>query len=129
MLFVFRSPHFASRVTEICHVALPTYSLCAVEVRLKSVSNEGHINLGAESLFRPYLPSHCSGVTEICNVALTAPALQAVRVRLKSVNIEGHFPLDAETFFVPVSPRIAVRWLKYTILNPLRMRYKQCKLG
>jgi hypothetical protein len=40
------------------HVTLPTHTLHVVQVRLKSVSNEGHFTLEAETVFRPYLPSH-----------------------------------------------------------------------
>jgi hypothetical protein len=45
-------------------MALPTHALRAVQVRLKSVGNEGYFSLEAEKVFRPYLPSDWSGVTE-----------------------------------------------------------------
>jgi hypothetical protein len=92
------SPYLPSQcgeVTEICRTALPTQALRAVQVRLKSVSNEGHFTLEAETNFRPYLPSHCSGVTDICHLGISAHALRAVSVRLKSVSNEGHFTLQA----------------------------------
>jgi hypothetical protein len=52
-------------VTEIYHVELRVYVLRAVQVRLKSVNNEGHFTLQVETAFRPDIPSLCSGVTEI----------------------------------------------------------------
>jgi hypothetical protein len=45
-------------------MVLPAHALQPVRVRLKSVSNEGHFTLEAETVFRPYLPYDCSGVTE-----------------------------------------------------------------
>jgi hypothetical protein len=78
-----------------------------VQVRLKSVSNEGHFTLEAETLLRSYLPLHCRGVTEIYHMALPAHALRAVQVTLKSVGNEGQFTLEAE-FLVPISSSIAV---------------------
>jgi hypothetical protein len=82
-------------VTEICHVALPAHALRAVEVRLKSVSNEGHFTLAVGTIFLPYLPSHCCGVKEICHVAVPAHALRAVQVRMKLVSNGGYFTLEA----------------------------------
>jgi hypothetical protein len=64
------SPSYHSAVTKICHMALLAYSLRSVEFRLKSVSNEVGFTLEAETVFRPYLPSHCCGVTEICHNAI-----------------------------------------------------------
>jgi hypothetical protein len=95
-------------VTEIAHVALPTHALDAVQVRLKSFSNEGHFTLAAEKVLRPYLPSHCSGVTEIYHMALAANSLHAGQVTLMSVSFEGHFILASETVFRPSSSLIAV---------------------
>jgi hypothetical protein len=43
---------------------LPAHALQAMQVRSKTVSNEGHFILGAERVFRPYFPQDCSGVTE-----------------------------------------------------------------
>jgi hypothetical protein len=54
-----------SGVTEILHVAFPAHALQGLQDRIKSVSNEGHFTLEAETIFRQYLPSHCSGVTKI----------------------------------------------------------------
>jgi hypothetical protein len=79
-----------------------------VQVSLKSVSNEGHFTVEAETVFRPYLLSNCSGVNEICNMALPAHVLRAVQVRLKSVSNERHFTLEAEKLFRP-SP-LALQW-------------------
>jgi hypothetical protein len=71
-------------------MTLSANALQAVHVRLISVSNEGHFTLEAETVFRPYLPSHWSGVTKICHMALPAHALLTVQVRLMSVSNEGH---------------------------------------
>jgi hypothetical protein len=78
-----------------------------MQVKLKTVSNEGHFILEAETVFPPYLPSHCSGATEMCHVALPAHALQSVQVRLSLVSNEGHFTLEAKIVSVPISPFIA----------------------
>jgi hypothetical protein len=85
-------------------VTLSAHALQAVQFRSKSVSNEGHFALVAETVSRPYLPLHCSGVTETCEISLPAHALQAVQVRLKSVSNEGHFILESETRFRPYLP-------------------------
>jgi hypothetical protein len=42
---------------EICRMALPTHELLEEQVRLKSVSKEGHFTIDAESVFRPISPS------------------------------------------------------------------------
>jgi hypothetical protein len=91
-------------VTEIWHVALPAHALQAEQVRLKSVINEGHFTLEAETVFRPYLPLHCSEETEIYYMALPTHVLRAVEVRLKSVNNEGYFTLQAERVSRPYHP-------------------------
>jgi hypothetical protein len=65
---------------------LLAHPLQAVQVTLKSVSNEGHFTPEAKTVFRPYIPSHCCGVTEMYNVAVHAHALPAVQVTLKSVS-------------------------------------------
>jgi hypothetical protein len=75
-----------------------------MQVRLKSLINEGHFTREAKKVLHPFLPSHCSGVTEICHMALSAQVLSAVHVRLKSVINEGYFPLVAETVFRPYLP-------------------------
>jgi hypothetical protein len=56
---------------------IPAHVLRAVQVRLKSASNEGQLTLEDEKVFRPYLTSQCSGVTEIRHMALPANVLQA----------------------------------------------------
>jgi hypothetical protein len=86
-------------MTEIYHMALPTHALREVQVRLKSVINEGQFSLEAESVFCFYYPTHCSGVTEICNIATPAHVLQVLHVRLKAVSNKGHFTQEAETVF------------------------------
>jgi hypothetical protein len=73
----------------------------------KSGSNEGHITLAAETVFRPYLAPHCSGVTQTSYVALPSHASQEVKVRLKLSSNDGHFRFEAEKFFVPILSPIA----------------------
>jgi hypothetical protein len=68
-------------VTEICNENLTAHASPAVQVRLKSISIEGHFVLMAETAFRPYLPSHCSGVTEIYDTELRLHALKAEQDR------------------------------------------------
>jgi hypothetical protein len=102
--------------------------LHAVQVRLKSVSNEGHFTLEAETVIRPYLPSHCSGVTEKFHVALSAHALQAAQFTLTPISNEGHFTLEAKTVSPPYLPSHFSRVTQYATWHSLRMRYVQCKL-
>jgi hypothetical protein len=45
-----------SGVTEKCDITLPAHGLQAVNVTLKSVINEWHFTLQAETVFRPCLP-------------------------------------------------------------------------
>jgi hypothetical protein len=108
-------------------MALPVHVLHSVKVRLKSVSNEGHFTLAAETVFRPYLPAHSSGVTEICHMVHPAHALRAVQVWLKSVSKEEHFTLEAQT--VRITHRVTVECVKYPTLHSQRMLYDQSKLG
>jgi hypothetical protein len=63
----------------------PAHVLQALQLRLKSVCNEGHLILEAETVFRPYLHWDYSRVTEYYHVVLPALALQAVQIALKSV--------------------------------------------
>jgi hypothetical protein len=44
-------------VNEICNIALPAHLSNAVQVKLKSDSNEGHFTLEAENVFSS-LPPH-----------------------------------------------------------------------
>jgi hypothetical protein len=90
-------------------MAVPEHALRAVQVRLKSVSNEGHFIREVETVLHPYLPSHCSGVTEICHISLPDHALQTVHVRFIWVSNEGHFTVKAEIVFLFLSPR-ALQW-------------------
>jgi hypothetical protein len=48
------------------------HALQAVQVRLKSVNNEGHFTLEAETVFRMYLLTNCCGFTQISHIALYA---------------------------------------------------------
>jgi hypothetical protein len=45
-----------SGVAEICYVVLHSHTLQALQVTLKSVCNEGHFTLEAETVFRPHPP-------------------------------------------------------------------------
>jgi hypothetical protein len=85
-------------------LVLPAHALQAVQVTLKAVSNEAYFSLEAETVFLPYLRSHCSGVTRYLHMALTLHALQAMKVRLMSISNEGHFTLEDEKLFRPDLP-------------------------
>jgi hypothetical protein len=113
-------------VSEIYHMSIPAHAVHAVQVRLKSISNEGYFTLEAETVYRVCLPSNCSGVTEICDMALPAHVLQAVQVRLKSLSNEGYFTLDAETVFHSYPPSHCCGVIE--TLRSLRTRYVLCKL-
>jgi hypothetical protein len=89
-------------------MALLAHALQAVQIRLNSVSNEGHFTLEAEKLFRPYLPSHCSGVNEICHMELLVHALGSAQVRLKSVVMKTILLSMQKNLFVHTSHIIAV---------------------
>jgi hypothetical protein len=88
-------------VTEKLHVALRAHHTEAVQVGLKSVSDERYFTSEAEAVYRLHLASNWSGATVTSCVAPPANALQAVKVSLKSVSKEGHFTLDNETVFRP----------------------------
>jgi hypothetical protein len=66
-------------VNDTAHLALPVRTLQSVEIWSQSVSNEVHFTLEVETIFRPYLASHCSGVNETSNVVLTVHGTQAVQ--------------------------------------------------
>jgi hypothetical protein len=83
-------PSHTSGVTNICYIALRAHALQSVQVRFKSVTNEGRLTHEAKIVIRLDLPSHFYGVTEICNEALTAHASRPEQVRLKSSSNEGH---------------------------------------
>jgi hypothetical protein len=110
-------------------MALPAHALEVVEVRLKSVNNEGHFTLQVETVFRPHLLSPCSGATEVCDMALHARALRAVQVRLKSVSNEGRFSLEAETVFPPYLPSQCSALTEICHMAVTAHCYMQCKLG
>jgi hypothetical protein len=82
-------------------MVVPAHAQQAVQRRLNAVSKEGHFPLQVETVFSPYLPSHCSGATKICDMAFHAHALKAVQVTLKSASNESHFTLDGERLFRP----------------------------
>jgi hypothetical protein len=64
-------------------------------------SNVGHFNLDAETVFRPYLASHCCKVDQTPRFVLPPYATRAVHVWSKSGNKKGHFALEAEKVFRP----------------------------
>jgi hypothetical protein len=86
-------------------VALPVHALRAVQVRLTSISYEGHFTPEPESVSRPYLPPHCSGANEECHIAIPAILPKAVEDRLKSIVNEGHFTHEAETILCLCLPQ------------------------
>jgi hypothetical protein len=110
-------------------MALSVHALQVRQVRLKSVSNQGHFTHEAERVFRLYLPSHWSGVTEIRHMVFPAHVLLAVQVRLKSVSNEGHITLQAGRIFLPYLPLACSGVTKNATWHSLRIRYAQCKLG
>jgi hypothetical protein len=110
-------------------MAVPAHALPAVQVRLKSVRNEGPFTLEAETVFRPYLPSYCSGVTQVYNMELPTHALLALQVRLITESNKGHFILEAQTVFHPYIPSHCSAVTETCHMAPLRMRYVQCQLG
>jgi hypothetical protein len=61
----------------------------------------GHFAREVETVFRPYLASHCSGATEIKHLALLTHAVEAVQVLSKS-----HFARGTESVF-----RLYLAWL------------------
>jgi hypothetical protein len=75
-------------------MALTAHALQAVQFRLKSVSNEGHFTLEAESVSHPYLPPPYSGRTEVSYMAHKAKALTAVQVTLRPVSKKRHFTMQ-----------------------------------
>jgi hypothetical protein len=91
-------------------VVLPAHALEAVHVWSNSVSNEGHITLGTETVSRPCLASHFSRVTQTSHLALRADVVDTVQVWPYLVRNGAHFIAEAEigVFFSDISPPIAV---------------------
>jgi hypothetical protein len=110
-------------------MALPAHALRAVQVVLKSVGNEVCFTLEAETVFRPYLPSHCSCLNEISHMAPLAHALRAVQVRLKSDSNEGHFTLEAEKVFRPYLATHGSGVTQTSNLAQPRLLHRRCKFG
>jgi hypothetical protein len=102
--FVHISASHCVGVTELHHMPLPAHALGAVQVTLKSASNEGQFTTEDETVFRPYLPSNCIGVNEISNMALRTHALRAMQVTLKSVSKKGLFTLEVQSVLRPPLP-------------------------
>jgi hypothetical protein len=84
-------------------MVLPAHALKAVQIRLKSVSNEGHFNHEVERVLRLYLPYDCSGVTEEYHMVFSAHAIQPGQIRLKWNSNEGDLTREVETVFRPIS--------------------------
>jgi hypothetical protein len=77
---------------------MPHYVL---QVWSKSGSNEGQFTLEAETIFRPYLASHCSGLTLKSEMILPRHAPDPMQDWFISVSKEDHFTLEAKTVFCP----------------------------
>jgi hypothetical protein len=94
-------------MNETSHVALEKHIGYAVQVWLKSVSNEWYFTLEDQTVFRPYLAFRCSGMNETSKFTLHTDELPTLQVGLISVSKEGYFSLDA----VGVSrPYLAFHW-------------------
>jgi hypothetical protein len=117
-----------SGVNPIGHIALLAHAFCSVQVRLKSVGNEGHFTLEAETLFRPHLPYDSSGVTNTAWYSLQMRYKQS-KVGWRRSVIKDNLLLRSTHFFVRTSRMIAVGSLSNTAWYSQRMRCKQCKFG
>jgi hypothetical protein len=65
-------------------MVIPAGAVKAVQVSTKLFGQEGHFTLGADSVSRLYLPSHCSGIIGTTQLAPPAVAIQAVEDWSKS---------------------------------------------
>jgi hypothetical protein len=83
-------------VNETPYVAISTHVPQPVEVWSKSGDNERHFTLETETVFRPYVASHCSGVTETLHVTLPSHTPQPMPVWSKPVGNKEYFTLEAE---------------------------------
>jgi hypothetical protein len=68
-------------------------------------------------------------VSDMYQIDLPAHALRPVHVTLKSVSNEGNFTLEVETLFPQCLTSHCSGVLEICQVAPLRMRYKECKLG
>jgi hypothetical protein len=88
-------------VTEARHRGLLARALHEVQVWSKSVSEEGHFTLQADTFSRSYLASYCKGVAEISDRVLCTDRLQAMYIWSRSASKVGHLTLEAGTVFPP----------------------------
>jgi hypothetical protein len=107
----------------------PFHALQVVLLSLKSVSNERHLSLKVETVFRPYLPHRCGG-------PLSNTTLYSLRMRYKQCNLrwrrsvmKGSLLLMWKQFFVRMSLRTAVGSLNNNKWYAQRTCYKQCKFN
>jgi hypothetical protein len=109
--FVPISHRIAEGRSKRSHLALPADAAQLVQVWSKSVGNERHIILDAETAFRPYVASHCCGLTEGLHLALASHALESLQVWSKSAVKAGTLLLRPKGFFVPIWPCNAAAWM------------------
>jgi hypothetical protein len=69
----------------------------AVKGRLKSVSNEGHFTIEAETGFRLYLPSYSSYMYQICHMSMRMRYKQC-KTRLNWSIMKDNLPLSTKKF-------------------------------
>jgi hypothetical protein len=112
--FLYAFKHW-SGVTEIFNVAPPAHALTALQVRLMSVSNQGHFTLEVGTVFHPYVPWTCSGVIQIYCMTHSVHAPQAVQFMVNSVSNKGHFPLRPKQFLL--LSLLALQWRDLNILH------------
>jgi hypothetical protein len=114
--------------TEILHVAFPAHARHAVQVRLKSVSNEGHFTLEEKQFFvHIFLRIAVGSLSNTISYSLHMRYKQC-KLRRRRPVMKGRLFLRSKHFFVCIYPRIAVGSLSNTTWYSLCMRYKQCKL-
>jgi hypothetical protein len=93
-----------SGVTQASHMALPPQAPQPVQVWSQWDSNEGHFTLATETVFPPYLASHCSGGLQ----HHTWHSLDMRHNQRKSGQNQtvrkGTLLLRPKQFFVPISP-------------------------
>jgi hypothetical protein len=84
-------------------VALHKHALQLTQDWSKSVGNEEHITLVAETVFRVCLDYNGIAATPTSYVALPTQPLQLAEVWSRSVSNEGHLLLWTKRFYVTVS--------------------------
>jgi hypothetical protein len=116
-------------VTQSPLVSLLSDGLERAQVWSKSVTNEGHFTLVAETAFCPYLGYHYTGATQTSYVLLPEHGEYHCNFgRNRSVKKATLF-LSPKQFFVPVLTTIAAGRLKRHSCHFLHTHYKQRKCG